>query len=113
MPNRVKGVAPGLILIPAREYEWELVQKVTINVPNKGQISDFLNENELAEGVRLPGDNEFSIFEDNLLLLWEIVRVLFAKSEYPHLEDDQCLNVTALEFVGEEIVIHGEILKYV
>lgn len=113
MPNRVRGVAPGLILVPAREYEWELVQKVTINVPNKGRITDFLNEQELADGIKLPGDDEFVILEDNLLLLWEIVRVLFAKAKYPNLEDDQCLNVTALEFEGEDVVLHGEILKYV
>lgn len=113
MPKTVKGVAPGFLLIPAREYEWELVQKIQLKVPNEGQISDLLNERELASGVTLPGDEEFSIFEDNLLLLWEIVRVLFAKAEYPSLKDDECMNVVALSFEGNEITIHGEIMRHV
>jgi len=113
MSNTVKGVAPGFLLIPAREYEWELVKKVQLEVPNSGRIKDLLSEKELAEGVTFPGEDEFSIFEDNLLLLWEIVRVLFAQIKYPSLEDDQCMNVVALQFSGDIITIHGEIIRYI
>lgn len=113
MPNKVKGIIPGFILIPAREYEWELSQKITLRLPNKGLISNFLNNKDLADDINIAGEDEFSIFEDGLLQLWELVRVLFARSEYPNLEDDQCLNVVALEFEEEEIIVHGEILKYI
>ena len=112
MPNIVKGVAPGLILIPAREYEWELKQRVQFTIPNKGKVSELLNEKELAEGVKFPGEDEFCIFEDNTLLLWETVRVLFANSDYPALKDDECLNVVAMEFDENQVTLHGEVLRY-
>jgi len=112
MSKTAKGVAPGFILIPAREYEWELCQRVSIQIPNKGEISKFLSENELDSRVKLPGDNEFSIMEDGVLQLWEVVRVLFAKADYPNLKDDECFNVVALEFDDNLITLHGEILRY-
>lgn len=109
----VKGVAPGFLLLPAREYEWLLQRKVQIRAPLKGKIRDLLGEKALAAGVKIAGEDDFSVFEDDLLLLWELVRVLFAQSQYPALNDDECLNVVALEFEGDEVVIHGEVIKNV
>lgn len=110
MSEKVKGVAPGFLLLPAREYEWVLDRKVELRIPNKGKISQLLKSTEFAAGVSFPGEDDFSLFEDNVLLLWQIVQVLFADIQYPQLKDNQCLNVVALEFDGDDIVLYGEII---
>ena len=108
---RTKGVAPGFLLLPAREYEWELKKKIEMRLPLKGTIESIIKKDTMPEGVQIAGDNEFSIFEDKLLLLWEVVRVMFAGTRYPQLEDDECLNVVALEFTDTEVIIYGEIIQ--
>lgn len=107
----VKGVAPGFLLLPAREYTWELIRKVQISIPIEGKISETLNDVELASGVKIAGEDDFCIFEEDTFYLWEIVRVLFAKVSYPQLKDDECLNVVALERTGNDLIIYGEIIK--
>ncbi len=113
MGEAVKGVAPGFILLPAREYKWELKNRIEIRMPIKGKISDLLGSEALAAGMKIAGDDEFAIFDDNIFFLWEIVRVLFAKSQYPSLFENECLNVVALERDGDELVIHGEVIQSV
>ncbi len=108
---RTKGVAPGFLLLPAREYDWELKKKIEMRLPLKGTIESILKKDDMPGGVQIAGDNEFSIFEDNLLLLWEVVRVMFAGTRYPQLEDDECLNVVALEFTDTEVIIYGEVIQ--
>jgi hypothetical protein len=111
--SRAVGVAPGFLLLPAREYEWELVRRIKICVPLKGKISDYLDESKLSSKVKIAGDDDFSIFEDNLLLLWEVIRVLFAQAQYPALEDGECLNVVALEFTETDVTLCGEVIRSV
>lgn len=105
----VKGVS-GLVLLPARNYEWELRQRATISVPRAGKISEILGEKELSGGLKIAGEDDFSIFDGNVLLLWELVRVLFAEARYPSLQDDECFNVVALEVTDDEILVHGEVI---
>lgn len=112
----VRGVAPGFLLLPAREYSWELVNRIQIRIPIEGKISEVFNAEELATNVKIGGPDEFSIVdEDGNVYLWEIIRILFAQIKYPELTDDQCLNVVALvkNPETEELVIHGEILQSV
>ena len=109
----VKGVAPGFLLLPAREYERELPRKVEISLPLEGSISDILKKENLSSRVQIGGEDHFSIFDDKLLLLWELVRVMFAGAKYPQLEDNESLNVVALEFTDDEVTIYGEILQSV
>jgi hypothetical protein len=111
--SKTVGVAPGFLLLPAREYEWELKKKVEFRLPLKGSIESTIGKNALMGGIKIAGEDEFSIFEDNVLLLWEIVRVMFAGARYPELESDECLNVVALEFEGDEVIIYGEVIKSV
>lgn len=110
MPRTV-GVAPGFLLLPAREYEWELQKRIELRLPLKGTIDEILKKDSMPEKVQIAGDNDFSIFEDNVLLLWELVRVMFAGARYPQLEDDECLNVVALEFTDDEVILFGEVIK--
>ena len=110
MANTV-GVAPGFLLLPAREYEWELLKKIELRLPLKGSISEVLKKDLMMADMQIAGEDEFSIFENNLLLLWEVVRVMFAGSRYPALEDNECLNVVALEFTDDEVVIYGEVIR--
>ena len=114
MGEIVKGVAPGFLLMPAREYEWERGERVELRVPLEGKLSDFVETEALAAGVRIAGDDEFQIFGgDNVYVLWEITRVLFAKAIYPSLKDNECFNVVALEKEEDELIIYGEIIKNV
>ena len=116
MSSTVRGVAPGFLLIPAREYTWELVTRVEIRLPNEGSIRELVGDKDFANGVSFPGNDDFCLFDDRTLLLWEIVRVLFASAKYPQLKDDECLNVVAVEMPrveGEDIVVHGEIIRHV
>jgi hypothetical protein len=108
---KVKGVAPGFLLLPAREYNWELQKKIEFRLPLKGHIDEIIKKDIMPEGIKISGDNEYSIFEDNLLLLWELVRVMFAGHRYPQLNDDECLNVVALEFTDDEVIIYGEVIR--
>ncbi len=110
MPKTV-GVAPGFLLLPAREYEWELQKRVEFRLPLKGTIEAIMEKDSMPDGVQISGENDYSIFEDNVLLLWELVRVMFAGARYPQLEDDQCLNVVALEFTDDEVILFGEVIK--
>ncbi len=114
MGDLVKGVAPGFLLMPAREYVWERGERVEIRVPLEGKLSDFIEPDAMAAGVRIAGEDEFKIFGGaNIYLLWEITRVLFARAEYPSLKDDECFNVVALEKEGNELIIYGEVIKNV
>ena len=116
MSNMVKGIAPGFLLIPAREYSWELVNRVQIRIPNEGSIKELIGPKDFAAGVSFPGDADFCLFDDNALLLWEVVRVLFAGAQYPQLNDDQCLNIVAMDLprtATDELVLHGEIVRHV
>jgi hypothetical protein len=107
-----RGIS-GLVLLPAKEYEWELKGRHTIEVPNSGKITEFLRDHELEVGTSIPGDNEFNIFSDDVFQLWELVRVLFANAQYPALEEGECFNVVALEKDEDIIKVHGEIIKSV
>jgi hypothetical protein len=107
-----RGIS-GLILLPAKEYEWELKGRHTIEVPNSGKITEFFRDHELEAGTSIPGDNEFNIFSDGVFQLWELVRVLFADAQYPALEEGECFNVVALEKDEDVIKVHGEIIKSV
>lgn len=110
--NTARGIS-GLVLLPAKEYEWELKGRHVIEVPNTGKISQFLSENELKPGTSIPGDDDFVILDDGLFQLWELVRVLFASAQYPALGEDEYFNVVALE-KGENVIrVHGEIIKSV
>jgi len=111
--NQVVGVAPGLILLPAREYVWELKKRMEIKIPNEGLISEHLKSGELSEGVKIVGDDEFLVFDDNMLSLWEIPRILFAHKLYPALETTQAFNITTLEVSANEITIYGEVIESV
>lgn len=108
---RAVGVAPGFLLLPAREYSWQLQRKIELRLPLKGSISEILNKDNLPGNVVIGGDDEFNIFEDNVVLLWDIVRLMFAGHRYPYLEDDESLNVVALEFTDTEVVLYGEVIK--
>ena len=108
----VRGVS-GIVLLPAREYEWELKARGTIRIPRRGSIEEVLGDRSLAEDLKIGGEDEFSIFDDNILLLWELVRVLFADVKYPALEDDECFNIMAIEIADEEILVHGEVIRMV
>ena len=110
--STARGIS-GLVLLPAKEYKWELKGRHTIEVPNTGEISKFLTDNELELGTSIPGDDEFTIFDDGLFQIWELVRVLFANAQYPALEDDECFNVVSLEKDENVIRVHGEIIKSV
>ena len=107
--TKVKGVS-GLVLLPARNYEWELKNRITIKIPRRGKISDSLGMDKLSPDLKISGDDDFSIFDDNVLLLWEAVRVLFAEGKYPSLKDEECFNVVALEVMEDEIQLHGEVI---
>jgi hypothetical protein len=111
--NQVVGVSPGLILLPAREYVWELKKRVEIKIPNEGLISEHLQPEELAKGVKIVGDDAFLVFDDNMLSLWEIPRILFAYKLYPQLEANQAFNVTTLEVGDNDITIYGEVIESV
>jgi len=111
--NQVVGISPGLILLPAREYVWELKNRVEIKIPNEGLISEHLQSDELSEGVKIVGDDAFLVFDDNMLSLWEIPRILFARKLYPQLEANQAFNVTTLAVSDSEITIYGEVIESV
>ncbi len=113
--STVKGVS-GLVLLPAKDYEWELKGKHTLAVPVTGKISDLVSAHDLAVGHGVPGDDEFTVMDGDFFSLWELVRVLFATAQYPALEGNECFNVVALEQIvnakGENIIlVHGEIIS--
>ena len=110
---RTVGIAPGFLLLPAQEYEWEVKQKVEIRLPRRGKISDLSGPTYLVGNTPFSTEDDFSVYEDNLVLFWELIRVLFAQSQYPALEPDECLAVVALQFSEDEVIVHGEVIKNV
>ncbi len=111
--STVKGVAPGFLLLPAREYEYELKERITIEVPISGRTEDILKSEGAASNIKIGLEEEFSLFEDDVFYLWQVVGVLFAQSKYPQLSDNEMLNVVAIERVDDNFILHGEILKCV
>lgn len=109
----VKGVAPGFLLLPAREYSYELKKRVAIELPISGSTADLLKSAALGEGVKIGLEEDFNLFEEDVFYLWQVVGVLFAKSKYPQLSDDEMLSVVAIEKLNDKIILHGEILKCV
>lgn len=110
--STARGIS-GLVLLPAKDYEWELKGRHTIEVPNTGKITEFFRDHELEAGTSIPGVDAFNIFSDDVFQLWELVRVLFANAQYPALEEGECFNVLSLEKAGDVIKVHGEIIKSV
>ena len=109
--SSVKGVAPGFLLLPAKEYEWELVRKVQIDLPNEGSLQQLVNFTSPEAGLSFPGEDEFCLSEDGLILLWQTVQVLFAANKYPELKDDECLNVVGLQHSKGKMTLFGEIIR--
>lgn len=112
-----RGIS-GMVLLPARDYGWELVGRHTIEVPVVGKISDLAPEVPLDPGFSIPGEDEFAIVDGDVFLLWELVRVLFAEAKYPALEVNEYFNVVALEQVSApegnaKLLVHGEIIRAV
>ena len=113
-----KGIS-GLVLLPAKDYEWELRGKHTIEVPMEGEISSLLKPKEFHADY-LGGEDEFCIYDsdDKTFLMWELVRVLFATAQYPSLAADEYFNIVAIENIiagdaGGVVRIHGEVIKRV
>jgi len=98
MSEEMIGIAPGFLLVPAREHRWEVKRNVEISVPKPP--SDRLGE-----------DGPFFITEEGVSSLWMVVPFLFGNNKYPELADDECFNLTALEEDEEKIVLYGQILK--
>jgi len=109
----MRGVAPGFLLLPAQDYSWELKQQVEIRIPLSGSVKEVIGNRDLDAGVAIAGEDDFSIFEDNVFQIWEVVRILFAGAKYPDLSSDECLNVVALELDGEELIVYGQIIRSV
>jgi len=104
--GNVKGVS-GPVLLPAKDYDWELGGRHEIEVPLRGKISELPG----APTSEVPGPDEFSIYEDNVFLMYELNRVLFATSQYPSLKDDECFSIAGLEHNDDKVIVHGEIIK--
>ncbi len=111
MSNNVRGVAPGFMLASAQNYNWELKDRVEIRLPLRGSIADYLGSGAVDSEGLPGGEDAFSIFEDDVFQMWEVVRVLFALGKYPQLQTDECLNVVAMELAGEELVLYGQIIR--
>lgn len=109
--NRVVGMAPGLLLLPAQKCTWELKDKLEIRIPNEGSIDEVLGATKLEQGVKIPGEDSFLISEPGFVYLWQIVRVLFAKNLYPKLKNNQVFHITTLQVEEEELVLYGEVIE--
>ncbi len=111
MSDGAQGVAPGFVLMPARDYKWQVKNRVEIKIPLKGKVAQVIGARNMMDDFVIPGDDDFSIFEDDVFQMWEVTRILFASSQYPDLESDECLNVVAMEIDGEELILHGEVIR--
>lgn len=107
----VRGVAPGFMLTSAQNYNWELKNRIEIRIPLRGSIADLLGPAAAEADGHPDGDDAFSIFEDDVFQMWEVVRVLFACGKYPQLQTDELLNVVAMEIAGSELVLYGQIIR--
>jgi hypothetical protein len=110
--TEVTGVAPGFLLLPAREYKWKLKKKIEIRIPIRGKISELLDENA-QENLKIHLEDDFDLKDAGIFYLWQVTGVLFASSQYPQLADNEVLNVVAIETTGEELVLYGEIIQSV
>jgi hypothetical protein len=111
--NAIKGT-PSLLLIPAREHSWAIDnESVQISIPKEGLLSEILKSDTLADGVKIPGDDDFAIIEDKVVYLYQIPRVLFALSKYPQLEDNQAFTLYAIEETDNSVILHGAIIRFV
>ncbi len=111
MSDGAQGVAPGFVLMPARDYKWQVKNRIEIKIPLKGKVAQVVSARNMMDDFVIPGDDDFSIFEDDVFQMWEVVRILFASSQYPDLESDECLNVFAMEINGGELTLHGEVIR--
>ena len=104
---------PGFVLVPARNHEWEVVtDNVVIPLPKAGVISELMKSDFLAGSARIPGEDEFYVFEDLILYAYQIPRVLFALGKYPQMEDNQAFNVYAVDFSQDTVLIHGALIEF-
>ena len=113
--STVRGAVPGLVLLPAQDLLWEkITEPVTIVLPTRGKISELPAMQNITDGVKIPGEDEFCLMEEGVFRFIEMVRVLFAVGKYPNLKGNECFIVFGVEDDGpDSVIIHGQVVRVV
>lgn len=98
---------PSLSLLPLMNVNFKIVDSLRIQVPNKGDY------HKLMPDVFDQEAGNFTVFENNILHLPSITKVLLATGNYPQLKNNQLFVPSHFEFLDKSIIIKGDILELI
>ncbi len=96
---------PTLAMLPANNFKININEKMfTMHVPCKGTYL------ELDPSFFTEEDGSFVIYEDNVLNISTITKVLFGVKQYPSLADNQLFCPVNFVISDNDITINGKIV---
>lgn len=96
---------PTMALLPAKNYNFDLLSDVfEITIPAKGRYVDIDSEFFSED------DGEFCVYEEGVLNMSMITKVLFSTSKYPELVEGQLFCPTDLKLSEDQITVYGQVL---
>ena len=98
---------PTMVLLPARNYYFQVTGQHKITLPRKGTYA------ELEPGYFSESDGEFNLLdsENSIMYLPAISKVLFATKQYPNLKPNQLFAPIAVKYEEEEVHIYGQLVE--
>jgi len=105
---------PTAVLLPARNYKFKVFQgDFTITIPRKGKYVD------LESTMFSEEDGEFNFMsydnskKQHTIYMPALSKILFAVSQYPHMEDNQAFTPIALVIKKDTVDIVGNLIEMI
>lgn len=106
MSNEVCIGAPTMGLLPARNRKFTLSEVASVEVPIKGKFSDL--DSEYFKN----NDTEFSLYDNGILNVSSISKILFSAGKYPALEPTQMFCPISFVISDKTILIIGQVVTF-
>ena len=106
-----KKGAPGMVFLPARDYEFEVAPQTHIlKIPVDGDFK------ELAGDDLFPDEGVYKIAKEidgkMVISLSVLTKALFGHSKYPDLKDDECFVPMVFVVSDKNITVAGKVITF-
>lgn len=100
---------PSIGFLPVRQYTFKVsTDSYKLTLPNKGTFKEL--DPEFFKDIQ---DESFEIFQDNVLQLSMLTKVLFAAKQYPELQASQVFCPISIELAGDVVNVFGQVVEFV
>ena len=103
---KVTGL-PSALLLPARDYEFNVYDTYKLIIPKNGKYHD------LAPEIFDENSGEFHLFKDGVLHVPAITRVLLACNKYPDLKSNQALAILSIQELENTVAVFVSLVEFI